>query len=355
MKAAVLMAPGDLRVMDVPRPRPAPGEVLVRVAACGICGSDVKYFHGLNPWAQHTLGRHVDNPPGMILGHEFGGVVVEAGSPGDSDLVGRRVGVEPYNTCGRCDDCIAGNYHLCRSTRHIGHGAGWGERDFYPGGMAEYCTVWATHVFPLPDAIEDAAVPLLDPLAVAVHAARQAGVGPGKSVLVLGAGTVGLCALQTALAWGAHRVCCTDVSDFCLALAREAGAALALRADTPGLVHALCDRGLYDCVLDSVGSAETFPLGLAALKNRGAYVSLVADPAVQLPFTLAALSGEKRISISANNTYDDYAEGIRLMAAGHILAGRMVTHTLPLDRVHEGLALMEGKAGGAVMKVNILP
>src|SRR5687768_17250848 len=113
MKAVVLRAPRDLTVMEVPKLPPNSGQLIVRVSHCGICGSDVRYFHGENPWAKHTLGREVPNPPNIILGHEFVGVVEDVSAQEDAHLLGKRVAVNTFITCGRCGFCRSGKENLC--------------------------------------------------------------------------------------------------------------------------------------------------------------------------------------------------------------------------------------------------
>src|ERR1035438_5152691 len=140
MKAVVLRKPKVLEYVEVPMPELKSEEhVLIGVKACGICGSDLRYWNGDNPWALHTLGHHVDNPPNIVLGHEYAGVVVRVNSAKYEHLLGRRVGVQPYRVCGECEFCRSGRHNLCRETIHIGHGQGWGEMEFYPGAYAEYC------------------------------------------------------------------------------------------------------------------------------------------------------------------------------------------------------------------------
>ena len=169
MLAAVLKGPGNLSVERVPIPVPVADEVLCEVVACGICGSDLRYLAGENPWAKHTLGVETPNPPDMILGHEVAGVV-ETG--------GRRVraGLLAFRACGRCPECRRGAVHLCRNTAHLGHGAGWEDRGLNPGGMAEFMPVWRDNVYPLPDHLSFDQATFLDGLGVAVHAVNRAGI-----------------------------------------------------------------------------------------------------------------------------------------------------------------------------------
>ena len=190
-------------------------EVLLEVAACGICGSDLRYLVGENPWAKHTLGHQEPNPADMILGHELAGVV-------ELDGQRRRVGALSFRTCGACLYCRTGRSNLCPNTQHLGHGAGWVGSN--PGGMAEYCPVWRNHLFDLPNHVSFEEATFLDGLGVAVHAVRSAGLFPGCGVLVLGGGPIGLSIGQVAAAMGAGRVALTDVYDTPL----DCGAALGM-------------------------------------------------------------------------------------------------------------------------------
>ena len=139
MKAVVLERPQVLTYKEIPvwplEEYDDPDFVLVKVASCGICGSDYRYFLGENPWAQHTLGKFVENPANIVLGHEIAGEVVAVLSEKNASLLGQRVAILSYVTCGKCFDCRSGRRHLCVNTIHIGHGQGWGKRDYYPGHM----------------------------------------------------------------------------------------------------------------------------------------------------------------------------------------------------------------------------
>ena len=179
MKAVVLRGPRDLVLADVPRPKLRDeNHVLIRVQACGICGSDLRYWAGENPWALHTLGKHVDNPPNMILGHEFAGIVEEVNASRFEHLLGKRVGVQAFQSCGRCALCKAGHENLCKDTAHIGHARGWGDADYYPGAYAEYCPAWGDLVLPMEDHVTFAEEALRDILGVAVHAVSRCAIPP---------------------------------------------------------------------------------------------------------------------------------------------------------------------------------
>lgn len=357
MKAAVLEAPGRLVVKDIPMRTCAADEVLVKVHACGICGSDLKYFKGENPWAQHTLGHHVDNPPNMVIGHEFAGTVTAVGHERFAHLLGKRVFVEPYNTCGLCDYCRTGRYNLCKATRHIGHGAGWDEMDYFPGGMAEYCPVWATHAYVLPDTISDEEATFLDPLAVAVHAVNVSRLLPGCSVLVLGSGPVGLLIAQVARAFGALQVSCTDVFDQALLAAAAVGIDNPIDVRTVNLVPLMLantqNKGV-DIIFDTVGSAETQEQALRLLAAGGTLVNLVSH-ADRLTYSLMDISGEKHITGSSNNLYGDVLTAIKLLDAGRVQVKPLITHRVPLADVSSGFDLLLDRSKSNALKVIVLP
>ena len=170
MKAVVLTKPRNLELLDIPLPKLSKeNHVLIKVEACGICGSDLRYWNGENPWALHTLGKHVENPANMVMGHEFAGEVVQVNSPKYKHYLGQRVGVQSYRVCGKCSFCTSGRENLCRDMIHIGHAQGWGKMDYYPGAYAEYCLGWADLLHPISKEISSAEAALSDILCVAVH------------------------------------------------------------------------------------------------------------------------------------------------------------------------------------------
>lgn len=157
MNAVVLERAETLTPMQVPRPGlTAPEHVLIEVGACGICGSDLRYYKGENPWALHTLGRHIDNPPNIIMGHEYAGTVVEVNSEAHEHLLGKRVGAQAFRVCGDCEFCSSGRENLCPDTIHLGHAQGWGTMDFYPGAYGEYTIAWGDLCYPMPDTVGSA-------------------------------------------------------------------------------------------------------------------------------------------------------------------------------------------------------
>lgn len=328
MRAVVLHAPNDLAVEDVPIPDLMPDEVLLEVAACGICGSDLRYLMGENPWAKHTLGHQEPNPPDMILGHELAGVV-------EVDDRRRRVGVLSFRTCGACLYCRTGRSNLCPNTQHLGHGAGWVGSN--PGGMAEFCPVWHNHLFDLPNHVSFEEATFLDGLGVAVHAVRSAGLFPGCGVLVLGGGPIGLSIGQVAAAMGAGRVALTDVYDTPLDAAAALGMGPSLNvagADAQDAASALLDAGVddgYMAVFDTTGQLEAQYLGLSVLQRGGTFVAM-AGVVDGLQLSESSLAGERRLVTSSNNFVEDFEIGLRLLVSGAVKVAPIVTHSYPLEQ-----------------------
>ncbi len=352
MLAAVLEAPGQLTVREVPMPATAPGEVLCEVAACGICGSDLRYFAGENPWAKHTLGYEKPNPPNMILGHEVGGTVSLEGNA-------VRAGLLAFRTCGECRECLRGLSQLCTRTEHLGHGAGWEDREFNPGGMAQYMPVWRENVYELPDSVSFDQATFLDGLGVAIHAVRRAGVRSGDRVAVLGAGPIGVLIAQAARVWGAESVVTADVYDAALecALALGLDAAVDGRSAAPEEVTAELVRaagGEFDVIFDSTGA---LPMQQAALQRLapGAMLMLMAGAAEGLRLATATLAGERTVTTSSNNLPEDFARGLELIASREIVVEPMITHRFALADAVEAFEVAANKHETGAIKVIIHP
>lgn len=356
LRAVVLRAPGRLEVADVPEPTLGPDEVLVRVRACGVCGSDLRYLRGGNPWSQHTLGVRLPNPPDMVLGHEFAGEIVRVSHSGLEGRLGERVAVLAYRGCGRCLYCRRGEHNLCADTAHIGHGAGWGGARQNPGGMAEFCPVWAEMAYPLPSSISYDEGVLLDGAAVAVHAVTRGKVAQGDWLVMLGCGPIGLLALQVARARGAH-VIAADVAAGPLGLAGELGAEVTVRSGAQSLQEAVAratEAAGAAAVLNSVGTPESVVASMRLLRRGGRQVLLAVETGdVTLPLT--ALAGERVLTVSANNTYPEFEEALRLVTMGEVRCRPLITHTFPLDRAVEAFEVAEHRAETGAIKVVLQP
>src|SRR3989442_4990571 len=230
MRGAIYYANDDVRIGELPKPRIGPGEILVRVKASGICGSDVMEWY-----------RKPKAP--LVLGHEIAAEVVELGAGVDAANVGDRVFVSHHVPCGSCRYCRAGHETLCDTLRTT---------NFDPGGFAEYVRVPAINVkhgvFPLPREISDDEGTFVEPLACVIRGQRLAGLPPGSTLLVLGTGVAGLLHIKLAKAAGAAKVIATDVVEFRKSAARKAGADLVIdaREDVPASVRTANGGNLSD-------------------------------------------------------------------------------------------------------------
>lgn len=333
MKAAVLEASYRVVIIDVPDPEPAPGQALVRVKACGVASSDLSVFEGANPWAIQAGDARRGNAANIILGHELAGVVEAVGEGVSEKLVGQRVGVIPFHPCGECNLCTTGRTNLCRNMTHLGHSAGWPRRPFYPGGMAELCSVSAERCQKLPKTVSFEDAVFLDSLAAAVHALKVAHVTKGTVVLVIGCGPVGLCILQLAANCGAESVFVTDNYPLALEAASQVSSARCIRADTEDVARVVRTethaRGI-NFVFDTVGIPETQRQARALLGPGGTIVSLAMTDH-ELSFTLRDIGAERHITTSVNYFPREFSKAVRALSAGSVKVAPYITHRMGLS------------------------
>ncbi len=329
-------------MVDVPKPRLTEAHhVLIKVGACGICGSDLRYWTGENPWALHTLGHHVPNPPNIILGHEFAGTVVEVNSSAYEHLLGRRVGVQAFRVCGECKFCRSGRENLCRSTIHIGHGQGWGEMEFYPGAYADYCLAWGDLLYPIPDDVSLERAAMADVVCVAVHVVGRSR-HPRGDVLCVGGGPIGLSIAQVAKARGAQKVFVSEPSP----VAREVLAHYSDIVPIDPSGEAIADvlaRSVgtprVATVYDSIGTTETMIEVLPLLEESGTYVN-VAIHAIPVTINAGALGSERTITSSSNACYSDVEQAYELICSGKVDVRPMLTHRFALQDYAEAFELL---------------
>ena len=355
MKAVVLRDTEHLEVADVPRPPLGSDEVMVRVTDCGICGSDIRYLHGENPWAQHTVGEMRANPRNIIPGHEVAGVVDDVGDRADRSLLGKRVAVLCFRVDGTCWWCRHGEEELCPNTQHMGHGAGWGYQDYYYGGMAEFVPVWATHVFPLPSHVSTAEATLLDGLAVAVHALEMTRIRPTESALVMGTGTLGLLAVQALRVYGCTSIICADVDDTHLVRGAALGADHAINCNADDLGHAVAkftDGIGARVIIDTVGRPleEVLP----TLARGGRLVNLAVHD-YREDFGQIRLAGQRAVMTSANFKYSEWPVALELLFSGRIKAEPLITHRFPISQGIEAFQVADLKDKSGAIKVIINP
>jgi len=357
MKAAILEAPFTMKLKVIPTPKPKIDEILLKVAACGICGSDVRYFMGENPWSLHTLGVEEPVPPNTILGHEVSGLVVDGGSPEFEDMIGSRVGVIAFKSCGKCYYCLKGLYNLCGDMLHIGHDGRWKNVEYIPGGYAEYMTLWYDKAHPIPDNVSFEEATQLDGLAVAVHAVYRARINPGDTVAVLGVGPIGLMILQVAKVMGASKIIALDVRSKPLEIAENLCADSVIDVSRVDIDDNLLKEtnGIgVDAIFDTVCSESTVTRCLRSLA-RGGRLILVALNRMDLKLNLLDLSGERIVTSSSNNLYHEYTMAVNLLSSGRIQVKPFITHIFKLDEIEEAFHVALHKDEYDAIKIILKP
>ena len=323
MKALLLSAPSMLQLADVETPAPAVGEVLVRVAACGICGSDVHGFTG-------STGRRI---PPLVMGHEAAGTVAAVG-PGVADLpVGSRVALDSTVFCGDCGYCRSGQENLCTQRQVLGVSCGTYRRH---GCFAEYVCVPRRILHRLPDSVGFVAAALLEPLTIALHAVNLAAAGPATgSAVVVGAGTIGLAVVAALRARGVRRIAAVDPDASRLDHAHRLGATEVFAAgDEAGAAAARWGRSSPDAdgadiAIEAVGSTPAVRTAIDSV-TRGGTVVLVGNvaPRIELPLQ-QVVTRQIRLQGSCC-TAGCYPEAIRLVADGTIDLSSFVSRVAPL-------------------------
>ncbi len=332
MRAAVWQRPRELRVEERPDPEPAADEIVVRVGACGMCGTDVHIAEGEFPPTSYPI----------IPGHEFAGEVVAVGGEVEDLHVGAQVAVDPSLFCGRCDFCRVQRGNLCRNWNAIG--------DTVDGAFAELVKAPARNAYELPEGTSARTGALVEPLACAVHGVRRLDPQPGDSVLVTGAGTMGLLLLQLLKQGGAAGVTVVDRNERRLELARSLGAT-EVETDLRGLANDHPDG--FDCVVDATGVPAVIQLGLDAVRRGGKLMVFGVAPE------------EARVEVSPFRIYNDevtligsmavlytFVQAIELVRSGSVETEPLLTHTFPLDGFEDALAAMRAGEG---LKVQVLP
>ena len=323
MRAAVFTGGGKpLELRIVPRPTPGPGEVLVRVVACGLCHSDLHYL---------DHGTPTFKAPPLILGHEISGTVVDVGLAVSPERIGEGVVLSSISTCGACPACRSGHENQCAEQRMIGNSV--------DGGLSEYVVWSARDTFPVPPdlPLEDACV-VADALTTAFHAVvRRGRVASGETVAVFGCGGVGLSAIQVAALAGA-RVIAIDIDPAKLELARRAGAELTFDANAPDLAKTLrrATAGGPDLAIEAIGKPDVQELALSCLRTGGRLVLLgfAAKPMSLQGGRVTFRELEIIGTLGCRNI--DFPLVLDLVRRGKLDMRSLVTHRHPLEDVNLG-------------------
>ncbi len=320
MQALVLTEYGHLEMKDRPAPVPGDGEILIRVAACGICGSDVHGYDG-------SSGRRI---PPLIMGHEAAGTVVSAGSGAPRFKPGDRVTFDSTICCGECPYCARGEINLCDRRQVVGVSCGEYRRD---GAFAEFIVVPERIVYPIPDALSFAEAAMLEPVAVALHAVAVSKLRGGETALVLGAGMIGLLTMQAARAAGCSRVFIADIDPTRLELAKSLGATEVI-PHTGATLLSECMRltgGVgVDIAFEAVGRDETVNAAIDVTR-KGGTVTLIGNvtPEVKLPLQ-KVVSRELRLQGTAASA-GEYPVAIEYLSKGRIHVNPLITAVASLE------------------------
>jgi L-iditol 2-dehydrogenase len=320
MKSLLLSSYNNLEIADLPQPTVGPDEILVRVEACGICGSDVHGFDG-------STGRRI---PPIVMGHEAAGTISAIGADVREFKAGDRVTFDSTVYCGKCGYCQRGQINLCDNREVIGVSCGSYRRN---GAFAEYVLVPERIAYRLPDSISFEEAAMLEAVSVALHGVSLAGVKGGETALVIGAGMIGLLTLQAARVAGCKRIFIADVDTTRLNLARQIGADEVLHSSGSELVDEIFKltggQGV-DIALEAVGIDQTVSVAIDCTRKGGTVV-LVGNvsPTVTLPLQKVVLK-QLRLQGSCASS-GEYPQAIELIASGKIVVRPLITAVASLE------------------------
>lgn len=345
MRAAVTRDWEEIHIEQVPVPHIEPGEVLVRVGACGICGTDLKIAAGVykGSW-----------PPSLpfIQGHEWSGTVAVLGDEVSELTVGDRVAAENHKGCGKCPNCRRGRYNLCEVARTMGKAYKlYGHTA--QGAFAEYAARPAGLLHKLPDGVSFEEGTIVNQGALGLHAIRRCRVEPGDTVAVIGPGLIGLICVQLAKATGAARVIVAGRGPR-LDLARELGADDTIdinTQDTTEAVQKLTDGRGADCVFECAGSPSSVTAAINSVKRGGrvALIGLTGHKPVELDTDRVVLD---EIDVyGVRSSPNAYPELIGLIGAGMINVRRLVSRVYPLEEINQAFEAFRARQDGAIRMV----
>lgn len=332
MKSLLLSRYNHLELADRPQPVPGAGEVLVRIAACGICGSDVHGFDG-------SSGRRI---PPLVMGHEAAGTVAETGPGVARFRPGDRVTFDSTISCGECLFCLNGDLSLCDRREVIGVSCGDYRRD---GAFAEFLAVPERICYGLPESLNFAEAAMVEPVSVALHAIAVSDLRGGETALVIGAGMIGLLTLQAARAAGCRRVFVADIDETRLELARALGATDVISCSGEDLVDAcrqLTAGAGVDVAFEAVGRDATVAAAIHCTR-KGGTVTLIGniDPQVTLPLQVVVSRQLRLQGVAAS--CGEYSRAIDWLAEAKIRVRPLITAVAPLEdgplwfaRLHAG-------------------
>ncbi len=345
MKACVLHAVGDLRCETVDAPVPKPGEALVRVRACGVCGSDIP----------RVFVKGTYSFP-LIPGHEFAGEIAAVGDGVDAGRIGQRVAVFPLKPCMKCPLCRIGHYAQCQDYDYLGSRC--------DGAFAEYATAPEWNLLPMPDSVSMEKAAMAEPAAVALHAVRLSGLSAGDSILIFGAGPIGLLAAAWARAAGARAVLLADIDPVRLDAAAAYGFPVSYNPKDGGLADWVKQQtgAGADVVLEASGASPAFEQAMYCARPLGSVV-LLGNPMGEMKLSQQGywqiLRKQLRLTGSWNSEYGAFPVNEWHLALDAIAAHRidvipLITHRVGLEQLPDALLMMRDRTepSGKVMCVN---
>jgi L-iditol 2-dehydrogenase len=343
MKAMLLSEYNKLAITDMPTPQIADDEVLVRVRACGICGSDIHGYDG-------STGRRI---PPIVMGHEAAGDIEHVGKGVTGFGAGDRVTFDSTVSCGKCDYCKAGQINLCDNRMVLGVSCGDYRRH---GAFAEYVAVPARILYRLPASLPYERAALIEAVSVAVHAVGLKVPSPTDRVLVVGCGMIGLLVIQVLRAKGCTNIVAVDVDAGRMALAKELGAAHTLNGkdpETPAAIRNLSNEQGADVAFEVVGSTETLLTAVRGVRKGGTVV-LIGNFKAKVDLPLQEVVTRQLSLLGSCASSGEYPECIDLLASGAVDVRPLISLTAPLE---EGPGLFERlhRGGEGLMKVVLQP
>ncbi|MFC1906358.1 zinc-dependent dehydrogenase [Chloroflexota bacterium] len=327
MRVAMYYNNYDVRLEEIPTPQISPGELLVRVEACGICGSDVMEWY------------RRDRAP-LVLGHEIGGQIVAVGGGVENYKEGDRVTAAHHVPCNTCHYCLNGNHTICDTLQRT---------NFDPGGFAEYIRLPAINVdrgvFILPDEISYEEATFIEPLACVLRGQKLAHIQPGYSVLIIGSGVAGLLHVQLVHALGAGCVIATDIIDCRLEAAQRFGADAIIQAkdDLPACLRQVNQGRLADLVVVCTGATSAVAQALQSVECGGTVLFFApTNPGVTIPFSINDIFWSKGITLTTSyaGSPADYTAALQLIGARRVRIDEMITHRLGLAEAEAGFKMV---------------
>ena len=326
MKAAVMTEPYEIELQEVAVPEVEGNEVLVKVMAVGICGSDIHYYeHG-------KIGRYVVEKP-IILGHECAGIVVKVGDKVSKLKIGDRVAIEPGITCGQCEYCKEGRYNLCPEVQFLATPP-------VDGAFVQYIKHREDFLFPIPDELSFEEASLVEPFSVGIHAAKRSKLQPGSTVAIMGMGPVGLTAIAAVKAFGASKIIVTDLEENRLKAAKKLGATHVinvLEQDPNEEIATITGKKGVDVAFETAGNPKALQSALKTLKRGGKLAIIGLPPQDEISLNVPLIADYELDIFGIFRYSNTYAQGIEFLSSQNINLDSLITDRYTLDQTKEAM------------------